>query len=127
MTPECDTKTNETLVKKIPLANGQTLHILDASRKVAGDRWQVTLLARMRIPVENPGIRTALGEAVTFEVKKQRHFIDEQERQAVFDALLSAFETISLPYLSRPDFPRRYVEKEFRNDKLRMRNYELMS
>ena len=39
------------VVASIPLENGLTLELLDASRLLAGDRWLVHLVARMEIPL----------------------------------------------------------------------------
>ncbi|MDA3897793.1 MAG: hypothetical protein PF482_16795, partial [Desulfobacteraceae bacterium] len=41
----------EQLIKSIPLDNGQVLNIYDASKNIAGDRWQVNLVARMIISI----------------------------------------------------------------------------
>ena len=82
----------EQLIKTIPLENNLTLELFDASRKIAADRWQVTLKARMAVPVEkaiagsrpDPAkaaeIRQILGETITYEVQKQRNFIDDREK-----------------------------------------------
>jgi len=121
---------NETLIQKISLDNGQTVGLFDASRKIAGDRWQVTLLARMEIPVDGvysdtadmplaAEIKKALGETVIFEVKKQRNFIDEGEKQKVLDNMVDTFKEISLPYLSHPEFPKRHIARQFADFKKR--------
>jgi hypothetical protein len=121
---------NETLIQKLPLANGLTVGLFDASRKIAGDRWQVTLLARMEIPVDAvylnapdlPNaleIKQVLGENVIFEVKKQRNFIGEPEKQQVFDNMKDTFINISLPYLSHPEFPKRHIARQFAEFKKR--------
>lgn len=115
---------NETLIQVISLNTGLTVGLFDASRKIAGDRWQVTLLARMEIPIDavvfdaadRPDaseIKKALGETVLFEVKKQRNFIDDREKQQVLDNMKETFVRISLPYLSHPEFPRRHVARQF--------------
>ena len=115
---------NETRIQTISLNNGLTVGLFDGSRRIAGDRWQVTLLARMEIPVDAlhlnaadlPNaleIKQALGETVIFEVKKQRNFIGEPEKHQVFDDLKDTFIRISLPYLSHPDFPGWYIARQF--------------
>jgi len=115
----------EQLVKAIALENNLTVELYDASKKIAGDRWQVSLVARMVIPVDDAidkggidptkamEIRQVLGDAVTYEIKKQRNFIDAREKTAVFDQLLDVFSNYSRPYLSHPDFAGRFVLKTF--------------
>lgn len=110
----------ETHIHTIPLANGQTVEIWDASRKLAADRWQVTLVARMEIPVdaaippsEASAVKQALGDTVMFETKKQRHFIDETKKQGVLADMLETFTRVSVPYLSHPDFAARHVARRF--------------
>ncbi|MFZ2633816.1 MAG: hypothetical protein WA081_09120 [Desulfosalsimonadaceae bacterium] len=121
---------NETLIQTISLNNGLTVGLFDASRKIAGDRWQVTLLARMEIPVDAVYLRAAdlpnaleikqaLGETVIFEVKKQRNFIGEPEKQPVFDNMKDTFIKVSLPYLSHPEFPKRHIARQFAEFKKR--------
>ena len=41
----------EKLIKTMDLENGMQLNFYDASRKIAGDRWQISLVVRMEIPV----------------------------------------------------------------------------
>jgi len=121
---------NETRIQKIALNNGQTVQLFDASRTIAGDRWQVTLVARMEISVDAVSlpdadlpaveeIKKILGKTVIFEVKKQRNFIGEPEKQQVLDNMKDTFIAISLPYLSHPEFPKRHIAKQFAEYKKR--------
>jgi hypothetical protein len=115
----------EQLIKTIPLESNLTLELFDASRKIAADRWQVTLKARMAVPVEkaiagshlDPAkaaeIRQILGETITYEVQKQRNFIDDREKTAVLDQLMDAFMRYTRPYLAHPEFAGRFVLKTF--------------
>lgn len=41
----------QTLIKTIELSNGLKLNFYDISRKLAGDRWYVGLIARIDIPL----------------------------------------------------------------------------
>jgi len=115
----------EHLIKTIPVSDILTLSIFDASQKIAGDRWQVTLIARMPMavadffsdknPVDPPAadIKAALGDSVAWEIIKQRNFIDAREKDAVLQQLQDVFETLSVPYLSHPKFPRKFILKQF--------------
>ena len=122
----------EQLIKSIALDNGQVLNIYDASKNIAGDRWQVNLVARMLISVYDINsetntalppideIKQALGDTVEYETNKQRNFIDDKEKQAVFNELLDTFVKYSVPYLSHPDFPKRFIIKKYHEHKKRM-------
>ena len=41
----------EKLIETIELKNGMKLNFYDASRRLAGDRWLISLIIRMEIPV----------------------------------------------------------------------------
>jgi hypothetical protein len=45
---------SENLIKTIVLGNGLILEIYDHSRKVAGDRWLVKMVAKVDIPLDYP-------------------------------------------------------------------------
>ena len=107
------------VVKERRLANGLELTIYDASRRVAGDRWYVALVARIPVEVaeedfqghEEPApelfkefVEQEGAPRVVFEIKKERNFIDEREREAVFGKLLSELETHCLQYMANARF-----------------------
>ena len=114
------------LIKTIELRNGLKLDFYDISRKLAGDRWYVGLIAQIDIPLIDSlltnqhlshfsieEIRTALGESVCFQQKRERHYIDEREKDELVNSLMDSFIKRTLNYLSLPDFPGKYVLKEF--------------
>lgn len=116
----------QTLIKTMELSNGLKLDFYDISRKLAGDRWYVGMIARIDIPLTDSlltnqqlsnysveEIRNALGESVRFQQKRERHYIDEREKDALLHGLMDSFIKSSLNYLSHPDFSGRYVLKEF--------------
>lgn len=99
---------------------------LDISRKLAGDRWYVGLIARIDIPLIDSlltnqhlsrysveEIRNTLGESVRFQQKSERHYIDEREKDDLLNDLMDSFIKRTLNYLSLPDFTSKYVLKEF--------------
>ncbi|MBS3757485.1 MAG: hypothetical protein KGY61_02370 [Desulfobacterales bacterium] len=114
-------------IEAIKLANNLQLDIYDASRPVAGDRWRVQMIARIHIRVdsiweaEDPGIPTKstvkelIGDELVFERKNTRHFIDEGEKDAVFQSMRDSFRHHSLGYLSHPEFARQFVLKAFQD------------
>ena len=122
------------LIKTIELRNGLKLDFYDISRKLAGDRWYVGVIARIDIPLIDSlltnqhlshfsieEIRTALGESVCFQQKRERHYIDEREKDDLLNDLMDSFIKRTLNYLSLPDFPGKYVLKEFQAYRKRKR------
>jgi len=116
----------QALIKSIELSNGLKLDFYDISRKLAGDRWYVGVIARIDIPLIDSlltnqhlshfsigEIRNALGESVRFQQKRERHYIDEREKDDLLNGLMDSFIKRTLNYLSLPDFPGKYVLKEF--------------
>ena len=118
---------NEKLIKTMELKNGMKLNFYDASRRLAGDRWLISLIIRMEIPVvealiNDEGaslesvdeIKKMLGEKVLFEQKRERIFVAENEKQTVFENVYNFFIDSALAYLSNNAFPKRYVLKKYK-------------
>lgn len=116
----------QTFIKSIELSNGLKLDFYDISRKLAGDRWYVGLIARIDIPLIDSlltnqhlshysveEISNTLGESVRFQQKRERHYIDEREKDDLLNDLMESFIKRTLNYLSLPDFPGKYILKEF--------------
>ena len=113
-------------IKTIELSNGLKLEFYDISRKLAGDRWYVGLIARIDIPLIDSlltnqhlsqysveEIRNTLGGSVRFQQKRERHYIDEREKDDLLNDLMDSFIKRTFNYLSLPDFPSKSVLKEF--------------
>ena len=114
-------------MKRMELSNGLKLDFYDISRKLAGDRWYVGMVARIDIPLTDlllanqllsdysvEEVRNALGGTVRFQEKRERHYIDEQEKDALLQIMMDSFIKSTLNYYSHSDFPVKYVLKEFR-------------
>ncbi len=125
----------EVLIKTIDLENGLELKLLDASRKLAGDRWLVALIARIEIPTNDlllkedgspslnvDEVRKVLGEKLLFEQKREKIFIDEKEKDEVMKGIQDLFLSSSLSYFSRSDFPQKYILKRF-NEKIKKESW----
>ena len=121
----------EKLIKTIDLENGLELKLYDASRKLAGDRWLVSLITRIEIPTGDSllkedvssslnidEVRKVLGEKLLFERKREKIFIDEKEKDEVLKEIQDFFLSCSLSYFSHSDFPKKYVLKKF-NEKIK--------
>lgn len=116
-------------VKAMELKNNLKLKIYDNSKKMAGDRWLVSLIARIKVPVDatskllsdsdigNEEITELLGSEVLFEQKRERFFIDEKNKESVFNELCDNFVGSTISYLSLPDFPKKFVIMKFKEKK----------
>lgn len=119
----------EKLVETIGLDNGLSLEICDCSRLVAGDRWLVFFVARIKVPIE-PGffdeksaglslnaVRSFLGDHAAYVHEKKSNFVDEKERDKEFERLKDDFLKSNLGYLSSPGFPNKMIMKVYRDSK----------
>ena len=116
----------QTLIKTIELSNGLKLYFYDISRKLAGDRWYVGFIARVEIPItflaghaDSPEVniekmKDVLGETVRFEQKRDRHYIDEKEKDVLLKGLIDDFLASTLPYFSEKDFAKKYALKAYK-------------
>ncbi|MGD8209276.1 MAG: hypothetical protein PVH37_17580 [Desulfobacterales bacterium] len=123
---------NDKLIKTIVLGNGLILEIYDYSKKVAGDRWLVKMVAKVDISIdyladnafESSKLNLQVGElkkifdtCVRYEHQRERNFISEKEKDEVFNDLLTSYLESTQAYLSHPDFPIRYVAREYSKKK----------
>jgi hypothetical protein len=103
------------------LANGLRLEIRDESRKVAGDRWLLSLRALVTVPLPlDPSeelsqeilelLRRKVGDTVYFQLVETRNFIAENEKPGLLEDLKKTLLENSLTYLSHPDFARRFLK-----------------
>ena len=127
----------QTLIKTKELGNGLKLEFYDISRKLAGDWWYVGVIARIDIPMIDAllkkqhlsqdsveELRDALGESVRFQQKRERQYIDEREKDDLLNDLMDSFIKRTLNYLSLPDFPGKYILKEFQTYRKRKTWYQ---
>jgi hypothetical protein len=119
-------KSEESLEKSIELENGLTLELWVKSRIVAGDRWKISVVAQVEIPVEkallepdgkaslnSDEIEELLGKSVRFEKKMERFFIDEKEKDNITQEIMNSLLESLFPYLSHPQFSKRFIRREF--------------
>jgi hypothetical protein len=118
---------NDTPLEARRLSNGTTLHLVDASRPQTADRWIVVLEARMDIAVEAPNlpapsdggptpeaVQQALGPQVTYVTRMERVFVPVEEKERLLETFLDEFCRNTVPYLSHPAFPGRFILKRYR-------------
>jgi len=119
----------EKLIKTLDLENGLQLNVYDASRKLVGDRWLVSMIVRMDVPVtealkknssestENiDEIKDMLGDSVMFEKRREKIFIDKAKKETAFKELCDMFLNSSLKYLSKKIFPKQYILKTYKKE-----------
>ena len=126
---------NEKLIRTDTLGNNLKLELYDASRKIAGGRWLVSLVAKIDIPINDSilpidgepdtdiiEIRKALGESVCFKLTRNRNFIAATQKEATLQDLIESFLSISSSYLSHKDFPKKFIAKEYKKH-LKMKSW----
>ncbi len=131
-----DTLFPKELIEEIELKNGLVMRLYDRSRRVAGDRWYVALVAEMEIPVDVEALAREYmgpkedvldfvekhGKSVPFSMKRERNFIDEKERKSVFQEMVRAFKDSCTGYMGHDSFGPNYVKKVF-EEYLERRNW----
>lgn len=116
------------LVEELTLDNGLQIYFYDCSRRIAGDRWYVKLLAQIPVKTDEdrfeklggtPGLYGEFleltGGAPNFELHKERNFVDEREKDAVFEAILAELKEHALHYLSHKNFADQFLKKEIQS------------
>jgi len=114
------------LIETITLPNGLILELWDKSRPMAGDRWLISLLAKVEVPVLPEYFSTldkgeqayrdllaAYGDPLVFTQEKTRHFVDENDTKDVLAGICQRFKDNLLSYLGNPRFALLYVMKKY--------------
>ena len=117
---------SERLIEKITLPNGLILEIWDTSRLMAGDRWLVSLLAKVEIAGLPEYFSTlddgeqayqdlvaAHGNSLVFTQEKVGLFVDEKETEDVLTKLCKRIKDNLIAYLGNPKFASLYVLKKY--------------
>ena len=110
------------LFRTIGLENGLQLEIWDLSRKIAGDRWLVSLELRVDVPLMErhfqslpekekamKALRTRYGDKITYKHKIEKHFVSHEQRETVFLTFMDTARKGLLEYLSRSDFMEKFT------------------
>jgi hypothetical protein len=116
--------TEEKLISTISLENDLIISFYDGSKKIAGDRWQVNLTARIQIltdqvqftrvdPEKRSEIIETVGEQIHYEKKLIRNFVAEKQKEETVTALWKSFLQITRPYFSHRQFAERFVLKTY--------------
>ncbi|MBI5590918.1 MAG: hypothetical protein HY881_10600 [Deltaproteobacteria bacterium] len=116
--------TEKKLLNTVSLENDLLISFYDESRKIAGDRWQVVLTARIQIltdqvqftrmdPEKRSEILQVVGENINYEKKLIRNFVGEEQKEETVTALYESFLQITRPYFSHRQFAERFVLKTY--------------
>ena len=122
----------EKLISTISLENDLLISFYDGSKKIAGDRWQVSLTARIQIvtdqvqftrmdPEKRSEILQVVGEKINYEKKLIRNFVADKQKEEIVSELCESFLQITRPYFSQRQFAERFVLKTYA-DSLEKRN-----
>ena len=123
----------DNIIKQVELQNGLTVKMVDRSKKLIGDRYQVILQAEMKIPITQAivqgdeylescftDLQRMFGDHVLFSQKREKTFVDEKDKESVLSTMIESFINDMIPYLSRPYFPIKFINKQYA-DKLKER------
>ncbi len=111
----------------LDLPNGLKVEFYDYSKKLAGDRGLIGLLVNCAVMVTPDDFKgqddpdrlfekfvSHNGEEIAFQIKKERNFIDEREKDEVFSQLLSNVKEHTLAYMGHKDFSRGLKEQKIK-------------
>lgn len=120
----CDNMPEKKLINTIPLENDLCIKIYDGSKKIAADRWQIVVTARIRIAMDQvqftrvdsekkSEIIQLIGDQVVYEKKMIRNFVDQKIKEETITTLCESFLQNTGDYLSHHLFAERFVLKTY--------------
>ncbi|KAA0895005.1 hypothetical protein [Oryzomonas rubra] len=113
---------SEQIVREYDLGGGITARLRDETRHYFGGYYHVRIEVSADIPLaaspfsgleEYQAARRLLGERIRFRRVLEKMAVPEADIAAARQSLLEAFDANVLPYLSRPDFPERFMRSEY--------------
>jgi hypothetical protein len=113
---------SERIIREYDLGGGITATLRDETRHYFGGYYHVRIEVGADVPLSAPAFadpkeyRDALrllGERICFRRVLEKMAVPEADIAAVRQGLLDAFDTNVLSYLSRPDFPERFMRSEY--------------
>ncbi len=112
------------LIEEIRLPNNLKVEVWDQSRPIASDTTKVDLYIRLKVDLKPSyfierehyeKVRKVFGPEIFFEYRMGRAFVNSRKKDAIFQELLEMFKENTLPYLSKPAFPRNLVLSKYRD------------
>ncbi len=121
-----DSSKPELIDQKI-LPNGMTLSFRDVSKKMAGDRWLVKLKCEATLPLiesyfsrislDDPDflifLRERLAGNLSYVVIKERTFVDENDKDNIYQDMLTELQESTVSYIGSSLFPQKLFESHF--------------
>jgi hypothetical protein len=111
-----------TLFEEITLPNGLVAEIWDGSRMIAADTTTVVLVVKIPVELKQEYFEdlaacrktaTVFGSPLVYEYRNERTFVAAGEREALFGEFLAGFKKDVLPYVSKEQFPKRFVLSKY--------------
>mgnify|MGYP000651644748 CR=1 FL=1 len=126
----------EKLIETIDLENNLQLKLFDGSRKIAADRHQLKLIARIEVPVEmalptgddtsdvsREKLNDILGNTAIFEQVRERNFVEDEKKDEVFQDLRQSILNHARQYYAHPDFGKKFILRQFNDATKRRTGY----
>ncbi|QEM68478.1 hypothetical protein FO488_10050 [Geobacter sp. FeAm09] len=113
---------SEQAMREYELGGGITARLRDVTRHYFGGYFHVRIEVSAEIPLsatpfsgpeEYQAALRLLGGQIHFRRILEKMAVPEGDVTAVRQGLLEAFDANVLPYLSRPDFPGRFMRSEY--------------
>ena len=110
------------LFEHIPLPNGLVAEVYDLSSPIAADTTKVEMVIKIKVelrpdyfsaPAHFEQTRKIFGSDIFYEYRMGQSFVNTEEKEKVFGALLDSFKKDSLPYLSGEKFPGRLAMSKY--------------
>ena len=108
------------------LANGLEVICCDHSTKMAADRWKISIVVKIDIPVERrwftgqpideeafSKVRQRLGDGVVFQQTYERYFVSDDDKQETIHGICERALAMAKAYMSRDSFPVKLILKRF--------------
>lgn len=114
------------LFEKNTLKNNLLLVTLSSFKHTAGDRCQVTFKAEIDVEIKEDyfieqslvnldidSVKKLLGKKTSYSYSKTRNFIQENEKNKIFEELKQQFLDNNLPYISSSSFPAKLIKRNY--------------
>jgi hypothetical protein len=119
----------DTLIKKIPLANGLTVFILDHTRRYYGDFYVVKIEIFCEVPLREDFFagkddfiqaRKLIGDKAEYRRFVEQMGVPSTGIERAREQFIENFENHSLPYFSTEHFPQKLVLSHYTKAKQRL-------
>jgi len=115
----------EDLIEKLTLSNGLIVEFWDRSGRDKWGLWTVHLFIKSNVSIkeeyfsdladsqrEYQRALNIFGSEITYTYDKSRAHVLEESKTTVFNGITQRFRDVVINYLSREDFPKKFILKE---------------